>query len=248
MDLTAVHAIARSLGVVALSLVAGTVGVRMLRLASRTRQLPELAIGLHIVVLLAGYLTEFAGIQLGDTFAGHVVRGIGNLCYAVAIQVYLLFTWRVFRRRSRWALAVVTVGTAMLVTGWIGDVLATTVDLRATRFALPWFWLAFLPRLVAMGWGAAEALRYHHRLALQLRIGLGEGVVANQFLLWGLAAAAELAIYAIVGVTILAGQPESFLTGTAALWISAFGVAAAAAMWLTFLPPEPVRRWMSSGV
>jgi len=245
MDDALVHGVARSLGVVSLCAVASTVGVRMLRLAQRTRLLPELAIGLHIMVLVAGYLIEFAGIELASGAAGHVLRAVGNLCYAIAVQVYLMFTWRVFRTDGRAAGAVVFGCTAMLAVGWLGEAIATDFDLVAERFALPWFWLAFAPRLVAMGWGSAEALLHHGRLKRRLRLGLVDPVISNQFLLWGIAAAAELMIYVVVGITIVGDRPDGFLSGTPSLWISGFGVAAALTMWLAFLPPRRYRAWIA---
>jgi hypothetical protein len=236
------------LGFIALGIVSVLVGFRMLSLTWRTREFPEAAIGVHILVLMLGYAVEFVGIeaaeQLGPTAV--LLRCTGNLCYAIAILVYLLFTWRVFRPTSRLAGAVAVGSIFALIAGWSGEVFTSQFDFRAERFAAPWFWIAFIPRLVCMGWAAGEAFREYSLARRRLRFGLSDPVVANRFLLWGLAAISELLIYVVVMVSILRGVPADFLNGTAAIFVSAFGLSAAVTVLLAFLPPRSYRRWVAS--
>jgi len=49
-----------------------------------------------------------------------------------------------------------------------------------------------------------------------------------------------------VAITILAGRPDGFLTGNAALWVSAFGVGGSACMWIGFFPPDRYKRWIEA--
>jgi hypothetical protein len=236
------------LGFVALGVVSVLVGVRMLRLTRRTRELPEAAIGIHILVLMLGYGVEFAGIEAADALGpwAALARGFGNLCYAVAIVVYLVFTWRVFRPGSRTAGWIAVGCSVALVVGWSGEVFTSRFDFGIERFAAPWFWIAFLPRLVCMAWATGEALREHVLARRRLRLGLSDPVVANRFLLWGLASLSELGIYGVVMISILRGVPADFLNGTAALVVSALGLGAAVTIMLAFLPPRAYRRWLTS--
>ena len=246
MDGESLFLVVRSIGGLSTCIVGVALALRMLRLARRTRQLPELTIGLHMVALVLGYLIEFAGMEIGSRHpsAGIWLRGTANLLYAVSIFVYLLFTWKVFAPASRWAPTLVAATTLALVVGWTGEVLTTDFGFSAARFAEPWFWIAFVPRMIGMGWASFEALSHHSRLRRRIALGLADPVAANRLLLWALAALFEWMIYLAVAITILAGCPDGFLTGDAALWVSAFGVAGASCMWFGFFPPQRYQRWV----
>ena len=95
-----------------------------------------------------------------------------------------------------------------------------------------------------MGWASFEALSHHSRLRRRIALGLADPVAANRLLLWALAALFEWMIYLAAAITILAGRPDGFLTGDAALWVSAFGVAGASCMWFGFFPPQRYQRWV----
>ena len=131
--------------------------------------------------------------------------------------------------------------------GWAGEVLTTDFGFEIDRFERPWFWLAFVPRMVGMGWASIEAIRHHSKLRLRLNLGLADPVATNRLLLWALAALCEGLIYSAVAITILAGEPDGYLLGDAALWVSAFGACASACMWLGFFPPRQYRQWVASG-
>lgn len=248
MDAETLFALVRSTGGLAMCIVGGVLAVRMLRLARRTRELPELTIGLHMVALILGYVIEFVGMEIANSHPslGVWLRGTANLLYAASIFAYLVFTWKVFRPQSRFAAALVVVGVVALATGWAGEVATSHFGFDAARFARPWFWIAFVPRMIGMGWASFEALLHHSKLRLRIPLGLAEPVASNRMLLWGLAALSEWLIYAAVAITILAGQPDGFLTGDAALWVSAFGASAATCMWLGFFPPRSYRRWIEA--
>jgi len=220
----------------------------MLRLTWRTGEFPEAAIGVHMLVLMLGYGVEFAGIEAAAALGpwAVVLRAFGNFCYAVAILVYLLFVWRVFRPGRRAAAWVVAICSLALVVGFGGELLTSRFDFGSERFAAPWFWIAFVPRLVCMAWATGESLREHSLARRRMRLGLSDPVVANRFLLWGLASLAEFGIYGVVMVSILRGVPADFLNGTAALVVSAMGLGAAITISLAFLPPPAYRRWLVS--
>jgi len=243
-------ALVRMAGFLALAAAAFTVGVRMLRLWRQTGQLPELMLGSHILILIAGYALEFGGL-LGQGALGEggawALRAAGNLCYAICILAYLLFNLRVFRPQSRVAALVTVVCAVSLAVGYAGELLTGRFELLPQRFALPWFWIAYAPRLVTMGWAAAEGLGHWGRMRRRARLGIESPLLAHRFLLWGLAAASELAIYFVAGAALLSATPTAFLVGLPALVISALGVAGAATIYLAFLPPPFYRRWVQSG-
>jgi hypothetical protein len=244
---SAILSLSRMIGFVALGVVAVAVGIKMLSLTWRTREFPEAAIGVHILVLMLGYSVEFAGIEGADRLGmfAELLRGVGNLCYVIAILVYLLFTWRVFRPTSRVAAVVAYASILGLIVGWSGEVFTSRFDFGADRFEAPWFWIAFIPRLVCMGWATGEALLEYRRARRRMRLGLSEPLVTNRFLLWGLAALSEFLIYVAVVSGILRGVPSDFLNGTTALIVSALGMSAAITILLAFLPPRAYRDWVA---
>jgi hypothetical protein len=246
MDGESLFLIVRGAGGLSTCVVGVALAVRMLRLARRTHQLPELMIGLHMVALVMGYLIEFVGMEIGTSHpsVGIGLRGTANLLYAVSIIVYLLFTWKVFAPQSRWAPMLVMITTLALVVGWTGEVVTTDFGFDPARFAGPWFWIAFVPRMIGVGWASFEAVLHHSKLRRRLSLGLAEPLATNRLLLWGLAALSEWMIYLAVAITILAGRPDGFLTGNAALWVSAFGVGGSICMWIGFFPPQGYRQWI----
>jgi hypothetical protein len=114
------------------------------------------------------------------------------------------------------------------------------------RFQQPWFWIAFVPRIVCMLWSAIEGLSRWRLVSRRVRIGLESPLLANRFLCWGLAAAAEVMIYFVAGAALLGPRPSDFLVGPAALVISAMGVAASITITLAFMPPAFWQRWIES--
>jgi len=248
MDGESLFLIVRSAGGLSTCVVGVLLALRMLRLARRTRELPELMIGLHMVALVLGYSIEFVGMEVGGSqpSLGIWLRGTANLLYAVSIFVYLLFTWKVFAPKRRWAPVLVMMATLALVVGWTGEVLTTDFDFSPARFAAPWFWIAFVPRMIGVGWASFEALAHHSKLRRRLSLGLAEPLATNRLLVWGIAALSEWMIYLSVAITILAGRPDGFLTGNAALWVSAFGVGGSACMWIGFFPPDRYKRWIEA--
>jgi hypothetical protein len=247
MDGDSLFLIVRSAGGLSTCVVGIALAMKMLRLARRTRELPELMIGLHMVALVLGYLLEFLGLEIASSHpdSGIALRGSANLLYAISIIVYLVFTWRVFAPTSRLAPFFVVTTTLALAVGWTGEVLTTDFGFDAARFIGPWFWIAFLPRMIGTGWASFEALSHHAKLRRRMALGLADPVAANRLLLWALAALCEWMIYLAVAITILAGRPDGFLTGDAALWVSAFGVGGSICIWIGFFPPQRYQKWIA---
>jgi hypothetical protein len=227
------------------------IGVRLLRLAKRTRGFPEAALGAG-ECLLAGLVpplfivaqaaSEPAVIRTSHAFA--------QLAYTFGSGVLLLFTWRVFRPGEAWAR--VAVYAALLVLG-IGGGLnlsrAVTVEdateLRAiqTLAFLVMEWIS----LLGFCWTMAEALHHHRRLRKQAALGLTDPAVANRMLLWavvgagGVVAAGAPVLAGLSGLDPATHVPTRLASGLAALVSSI-------AIQLAFLPPAAYLRWVRAGV
>jgi hypothetical protein len=223
-------------------LVSLVLGVRLLAMAARTRELPELAIGLNFLVAGAiGYslliaaeslrvLGPYAGI---GSFAGVTAISLGAVFIA-------LFSQRVFHPDSRAAQAAVLALAAWLALGIAGS-WALHVE-RASGGPGLWLgrWAPNLGMLAAYGWSSAAPLRYAARMRRRANLGLGDPLIANRMLLWGAGTGAISAVALLHLVAQLAGHYElpHSLVGV----VSCLVLVTAVAEWLAFFPPRAYRR------
>lgn len=216
------------------------VGARVLRLALRTGQIPEWALGIVLFVsgglgyslLFVGSLAFLPGELKGGTFAA----GLVALC--VGSAALYLFNWRVFRPNSVWAALLFAGALFVLISSFL-------VELLTTGFAgerdLIWYAVGTVTRAVPYGWAAAESLHHHARLRRSLRYGLADPMVVDRFRLWGLGAAAIFTSFTIVFVSGLIGEPTSHPPELVAV-VACLGIPSAIATALAFHPPAFYRR------
>ena len=175
--------------VCSLILSAAFVATRILILWRRTRGRPELLLGVMLgCTTVLGYPLAIASNRLAaDEFWTVHVGAV--LCMNVGFGCLLLFTLTVFRPKSRRAmgfagllmsaLCATTVSTAIVMGG---ENPPGTAERNSLNILLS------TPIVISYGWTMLEALSYHRRLSLQLRLGLTSSLVVNRVLLWGLMA------------------------------------------------------------
>jgi hypothetical protein len=211
------------------------VGWRLLLLARRTRQLPELAVGLGLF-LMGGFgwplmvaaqrlLLAPDGVRVGLALASTLLMAVGEIALAV-------FTWRVFRPQARWArLLVLAVGLGFALCA-AGQAFRPGYAAIALEQARPWWLYQLLPTFV-LGWSGLESIHEARRCARRQRLGLSSPIVTSRFRLWG---ACTLTCSLLTLVTALAGP--AFQTSAAGLGIiTPVTLFAAVALWFAFLPP-----------
>jgi hypothetical protein len=228
------------LGVVAFTLASGAVGVRLLLLARRTRQAPELAMGLAFVVSAAvGFPLLTAASVVGQaesslalartlmtlgtfsTFCGYVGLGVG--------------CWRIYRPSERWPLLAIALGTATVLAASATVAFAGEIATRELAF-----WPGVCVGALTFAWNALESFLLHGQLRRRLALGLADPEVVNRVLMWGVgsAAACAMTLHALVlrvalGPVIADGQR---------IVSSLLGMVAAVAIALAFFPPAAYRR------
>lgn len=225
------------------------VGVRLLAQGRRTRELPELLLGMGVLCIgpIGFGLSMFAAAAGASApEAPSVWAGLSALAVGSGAASKSIFNWKIYHPRSR-AVAAVSIGAIVLLA------VAIVADGMTTGFA-PAAWMqpgwVLVRQALQVGvlfWGAIEALLWWRRMQRRARLGIGDAVVANRFLLWaigaGMAGSGSL-IGSLVGLSL--GQPLSELPALA-LTLSGFGMASACALWLAFAPPEAyVRRIRSN--
>lgn len=229
-------------GFAAFFFVALACGVRLVRLSMRTKQLPELLIGIGVLGIgPVGFGLSVAAQQLDDGTLATGLLMLGGLAVAVGVSSKLIFNWRVYHPASP--------GVRLLALAGIAAVVGCWLHLAARGYASyavqgPVFYLRSTVQIGALLWGSGEALRYWGLMTRRARLGLGDPVVANRFLLWGIGAGAA-------GVGSLIGVVAQIVTGvlrTGSDWVlassSMHGLAAAVAMWLAFMPPQRYLRFV----
>lgn len=227
------------------------VGIRLLLLTRRTRQLPELLVGLGFsLVGLIGYpIAMLSGFGRGSVavmntdlwFAGVLVMDAGLGClYA--------FTARVFRPGRAWAVWLAVALTASsLVTGTgayfaLQAALPEALSFRVTRGPIL---VGQLASGAGFAWIGVEAWLQLAMARRRQALGMSDRVVANRFLLWVLFAAFATGMNVIntgaLLVDVSAAESKPIQAAMAVL-----GLSDSVVVYLAFLPPAAYLRWLGS--
>jgi hypothetical protein len=229
-----------AIGFVAFFLVALVVGVRLLLLWRQTGEQPELLIGIGVLGIgpVGFALTVAAQLLAGQSSPSSALcYGLGQLAVAIGAFSKFVFNWRVYHPESRIARNAAVAGGAVLATVWL------EAAFRGFPVEAPGF--RHLPLVVALLWGSFEALRYRERMRRRARVGLGDPVVENRFLVWGLGAGAAGVGSVISMVAGMIGGAQTLLDPGLLTLLSLHGMAAAVCMWLAFVPPKAYLRFVS---
>ena len=233
-----------ALSTLAFGLFAGFVGVRPSLLPGTAWLRPERCLGLSLLLTATiGYVPQMMSQLLVEATptvrAAMMLTGRTSFCLGVAMTI--AFTIKVFRPEARWARGLAVAIVAPL---WLCHaVLVTSTDAMAPTG--PVYVAYLLLSCVYPIWMAVESLAYHRMMRRRVAIGLADPVVANRFLLWGIASltttAAVCSIVSVMAAAALAGgrmDPSATMVQIAMIATSAFGVATNVLYWLTLFPPK----------
>ncbi|MEN8184366.1 MAG: hypothetical protein ABFS46_17715 [Myxococcota bacterium] len=229
------------------ALVGSAVGVRLVLLARRTRRLPELSIGLGLLLICAlghpfcalGRLPGMLGTPLGD---GLFALGLGLSCTGIALLY--CFTWRVFRVGESWARTLVigaALTLALLAVGLLRASSHAETLSEILPLTRPWAVGIVLAVTGAFAWTGAESFAHARRLQRRLALGLADPVVLDRFRLWGTSGLAGAALCSTLAVCLGSGmmvlhEPVPLAITAAAGWVVSI-------CWtLAFLPPAQYLR------
>ncbi|HTO07785.1 MAG TPA: hypothetical protein VMR86_12105 [Myxococcota bacterium] len=217
-------------------------GVRLLMLASRTRRLPEFAIGLNF--LLAGALGYSLLIAAESLRVLGPYAGLGSFAGVTAISIgaftIALFSQRVFRPESRASRAGLAGLALWLLLGVAGS---WPLHVRGESDGLGvWLghWAPNVGMLVAYGWSSFEPSRYAALMRRRAQLGLGDPLVANRMLLWGVGTGAIAGVAGLHLAAQILGHYE--LPPSLLGLVSSLVLVTALTEWLAFFPPSAYRR------
>jgi hypothetical protein len=236
-------------GFLAFFFVAVWVGVRLLAQWGRTRELPELLLGLGVLGIGPvgfGLVMLAAAAGAGDPDAPSALAGLSAVAVAGGAAAKAIFNWRIYHPASRAVRALSFAAIASLAVAIAGDGL-TTGFAPASWMKPGWMLVRQVVQIAVLLWGAGEALVWWRRMERRRRLGLGDPLVANRFLLWAIGAgmAGGGSLFGMI-VGLVYGRPMNELP-LLTLALSLFGMASAVALWLAFAAPEWYKRRLRAG-
>jgi hypothetical protein len=234
------------------------VGVRLILLWTRTRELPELLIGIGVLGIgPVGFGSQrVAQVLLMNARASDpeaaipssviALMLIGGASAVIGVVCKLFFNTRVYHADSQimarlmWAGAVGIIGL-LAYRIVIGDLVPSSSPSALAN-------IQSFAQIFVLVWGSLEALVYWRRMQRRTALGLADPAVTNRFLLWGIGAGAA-------GVGSLIGTVAALTLGQANTevgWVvvssSLHGLVAAIALSLAFIPPPSYLRWVRRNV
>lgn len=234
-----------------LSTVVGTiVALKLLLMASRTRQFPELAVGIALLC--------YATVAQTSLFAIHAVGADGAFGLRMALLALRLiayfatliglsvFTWRVFDASSTWRKQLVIALALSGIVTMSASYWATWHQASIGGALPPYARLGLSPQFaVTFAWVAMESLHYRRLMQKRQALGLADPAVTNRFGVWGISAGlSSLLIFALTIVMI--GSKNALLGADplSASIVSATGLVNTMGWWLTFMPPKVYTDWI----
>jgi hypothetical protein len=169
--------LAATLAFVAISAV---VAIRMLLLARRTGQRPELLLGLGVLgtavlgygCLIAGGIVRGVERATAETPLERTLQAGGTLLHDFGVSMMVLFVLAVFRAKERWAVGLAATMLAALWAGAIGWEIEN--GFRYTGSGNGFWWLRYAVIWSYPLWTMTESLRYYALMRRRAAIGLAD--------------------------------------------------------------------------
>jgi hypothetical protein len=219
------------------------VGLDLLRRARETRGLPELFLGLAFVFNGLSYLFADLPIISGNEAIMSEFSYIGRIFAALCALTIAAFTWRVFRAEAGWAKWAFWAVGALLVLGLTVSALERDWE-GAYPLTYTGFWFEWLGGIVPFAWLAIESLGAYSRSRRRVRIGLGDPIVCNRFLLIGLYGTLAAGTYPIFLWMYIMYERHGVWSDPLSVLAGIVEVVSLAALWTSFAAPAFYRRWI----
>ncbi len=218
--------------------VTAVIGIRLLLVARRTRQLPELLFGLAFLFGGAGQGLRLLGMRLLWTEPGLLMTTMNaSLFFLVMLGNIGLFVvvWRVFEPNVRGALTAAA-GAAALLVGYgmrlgAGEFVDDETFGNGMRLILG-------ARISLFVWIAMEAFEHAKRIKRQANLGLADALTAFQIRLWGVAGATNAVLTVMIAwYTMELRRSPLDDVGSVCAILAAVAISTSA-MWVAFFPPR----------
>jgi hypothetical protein len=235
-------------------LASAVVSVRLMLLARRTGEKPELLLGLGIFgtavlgygVLIAAGIARGVGSTVCTTPLERGLQAAGELLHDAGVSMVVLFVVTVFRAGQRWAAALAGAMIGALWAGAIGWELQN--GYRSAAVGNAFWWVRYAVIWTYPLWTSIESYRYYGLMRRRVALGLADPLVANRFLVWGSASlGTALATWTASAPYFLMSDPARAVVWMPPIQIAtaSIGVVTVGLYALTFFPPAAYRRWVA---
>jgi hypothetical protein len=222
------------------------VAVRLLLLARRTRQKPELFLGLGLLgTAVLGYGVLIAAAILRGAEQAHTVgpldRGLqicGQMLHDAGVTMIVIFVLSTFRPTELWAKGLAALLIGALWGGTLGWELTNHFYFigRGNGF----WWIEYAAIWSYPLWTMVESYRYYALMRRRQALGLADPMVTNRFLLWGSASLGTALATWTSSISFFLPRDPALLASwgpVIEVFTASFGVATVALFYLTFFPP-----------
>jgi hypothetical protein len=225
------------------------VGIRLLALAWRTREVTDFAIAFALFELagIAYPLILIAGVGGHSLAVARALAIAVGFAMAVGFSGVFVFTQRAFRPRDPWARVLAALGIATLFSGAIASAIHARHTAVAEAFrtvSAEMLWIQIAATSVYL-WTSIEGVRCWIQARRRLAIGLADPLVDNRFALWALVGACSL-ISMVPSLALLLAGRSPLDYPLLKLNTAVAGIGTTFAMQLAFLPPAAYRRWVAA--
>jgi hypothetical protein len=222
-------------GNVALSLISLVLAVRLFRLWTQTRQLPELLLGIAYFVgaFVGSTLSWIRQIAHLEGAAAMWLEFLNRGAAVVSCVMILCTAWRVFRPNAVWARVLVAVELIVFCTYLFRDQILGVHPILVLMHN-PLYWCNTVGVTLPQYWIAAEAMAYQVSIRRRWRVGLpADMVVATQMLLWAIGMAAIGSLFPVLDVIRFFGGSRNAMM----LPVSVLGLVNTVCLYLSFFMP-----------
>jgi len=170
---------------------------------------------------------------------------IGRALAALSALTIAGFTWWVFRKKARWAKwALWTDGVLLLA-----DLAVSAIEgdwVGAHPLSYKGFWFEWLGGIVPFTWLAVESLHAYSLSRRRVRIGLGDPIVSNRFLLIGLYGALASCTYPIFLWMYIMYERNGTWSDPLSVFARIIEIVSLVTLWVSFAAPAFYQRWVGN--
>jgi hypothetical protein len=216
-------------------------GERLIRLSRHSGEVPERLLGIYLALTGVAYLGWVLPVVVPLGPMAETTDFISWAIYSIGVLPYLLFIRVVFRPTARWSFWVVIGCAGALALS------ATVLTLKGERYpglGSTFFWIQWAGYTAPCVWVTIEAALCRRNASRRAKIGLGDPLVTNRYLLLALFGGFQvLACLSdiLLAIDFAANQAAS---ASADMLLGAFELAGIAALWLAFFPPVAYVEWV----
>jgi len=218
------------------------VAARLLWRAAQTRQYPERLLGATFGLYGLCYLLFELPDLLDVGSHATAFYFAGRLAVASGVCLIALFSRRVFRPRDAWAAWLLMLVICLFVVAL--PLSALQGDWDGSNFHQLGFQLEWIAHLMPCVWIAAEGAIHFARAERRRAVGLSDRETAHRFALWGIFGLAQVGASVSLLPLYVVFERVGYVTASMDALLGGCELLSIAAVWLTFYPPAPYRRWL----